>query len=169
MKAEDVIMSSIAWNKLYQRDLFNNTRYPEGHVYEDIATTHKMIYRADRILKIQHYLYYHRYRQGSITKSAIGIDDLLRMSKQRYNELIEYGYQRDKAYSQLIESALLYCGKAQNEDNSLYQEAVKIVKEGLTVRLSGKAKLKRDLFLFNRSFYRFIYKSVILAKSVLWG
>ena len=32
--------------KLYKRELFDKIWYPEGRTYEDLATTHKILYRA---------------------------------------------------------------------------------------------------------------------------
>lgn len=167
VKAEDVIMSSITWNKLYKKDLFNDIRYPEGHVFEDIATTYKLIHKANQILKVQNYLYYYRYRQGSITHLSVSIDDFLSMSKQRYEELLELGYPREKVYLQMLEAALRYCGIAQNEESIHYQEADKIVKEGFSIRLGGKARIKRRLYFFNKSIYRIVYKLVLYVKGIV--
>lgn len=157
----------VAWNKLYRKDLLKNIRFPEGHVYEEIATTHKLIYRADRIIKVPQHLYYYRFRRGSITNSSNSLndlDDLLNMSKQRYNELISYGYPNRKAYSQLLESALRYCGKAKSKEGVHYKEAVDIVKGGSSVHLSGKTKIKKCLFNFNEKFYRYAYKLAMRVK-----
>ena len=171
LKHEEAIEvgGTIAWNKLYRRALFETIRYPDGHVYEEVATTHKLIYKATRIVRIPYYLYYYRYRRGSIINSPIGVDDLLNMSIKRYEDLREHGYPKEKAYPQLLDAALSYCGKAMSIDNSMYMEALEIVKDGSFVRLRGKAWIKKYLFSINRSFYRFIYKSVMRVKGVVLG
>lgn len=38
-----------AWAKLYDIRLFNNVRYPKGRIYEDSATTYKLIDLCDKI------------------------------------------------------------------------------------------------------------------------
>lgn len=162
--AIDDIGETPVWNKMYKKYLFDNIRYPEGHFYEELATTHKLIYKADRILKIPHYLYYYRKRQGSITNSSIAIDDLLYMSKQRYDDLLKLGYPKEKAFPQLLTFALRYCGKA-NKDSNRYREAQNIVKEGVSVHLSGKDQIKKWLFVFNSSLYRCVYRLAIHAKG----
>ena len=58
---------NVAWNKLYKKELFNNIRYPEGRVYEDIATTYKIEYISTNIVFIEDSLYYHVNRKDSIT------------------------------------------------------------------------------------------------------
>ncbi len=35
------------WISIYKRELFNDIRYPEGMVYEDVATTHKLVHKGD--------------------------------------------------------------------------------------------------------------------------
>ena len=36
----------VAWNKLYQRELFAKIRYPLGQIHEDEATTHQIFHLA---------------------------------------------------------------------------------------------------------------------------
>lgn len=55
------------WNKLYRRELWNDLRFPEGHVYEDTATTYLAINLSNKIAIIDDVLYMHRQRAGSIT------------------------------------------------------------------------------------------------------
>ena len=60
---------NIAWNKLYHRSLFNTVRYPEGRVFEDIATTYKLVFQAHRIAMIPDVLIDHVYRENSISNT----------------------------------------------------------------------------------------------------
>jgi hypothetical protein len=55
-----------AWNKLYQRRLFDDTRYPEGKIYEDVFTTYKIFFDAKEIYRTDSQLYFYRVRSGSI-------------------------------------------------------------------------------------------------------
>ena len=56
---EDAVQfgGAAVWNKLYRRELFDCVRYPEGRFFEDLATTHKLIYLAQRIVLIPDLLY----------------------------------------------------------------------------------------------------------------
>lgn len=42
-------LTAVAWNKLYDKQLFQSLRYPVGKLHEDEFTTYQMIYRCDRI------------------------------------------------------------------------------------------------------------------------
>lgn len=55
------------WNKLYKSKLWNTIRFPEGHNYEDIDTTYKILDIAKNVSLIDNILCFHRKRPGSIT------------------------------------------------------------------------------------------------------
>lgn len=46
--------------KLYKKILFEGIEYPEGRTYEDLATTHKILYKADKVVttKLPLYCYF---------------------------------------------------------------------------------------------------------------
>lgn len=55
------------WNKIYKRRLWENERFPEGHVYEDVDTAYRIINRCEKVCVIDDVLYAYRKRPGSIT------------------------------------------------------------------------------------------------------
>lgn len=56
-----------AWNKIYKKELFENIRYPEGKLYEDIFTTYQLIDQIEYIGFTSQRLYYYRVNSESIT------------------------------------------------------------------------------------------------------
>ena len=65
----DGTMNPNVWNKLYRSKLWENVRFPEGHVYEDIDTMYRVMNLCERIYLIDERLYMRRIRPGSITGS----------------------------------------------------------------------------------------------------
>ena len=63
----DVRINISVWNKLYRRELWDATRFPEGRVFEDLETAFPVFDRAERVLMIGQCLYLHRLRGGSIS------------------------------------------------------------------------------------------------------
>ena len=53
-------------NKLYRRRLFDDVRYPNGKIYEDVFTTYKVLFKAGEIYRTASQLYFYRVRSGSI-------------------------------------------------------------------------------------------------------
>lgn len=65
-----------AWNKLYKTILFDNVRYPKGMVFEDAATTYKVVDKAKRLCYIDQDLFCYRIREGSILHSTFSKKNL---------------------------------------------------------------------------------------------
>lgn len=57
------------WNKLYKKELWENIRFPEGFVYEEVRTTYRILELVNTITVIDQPLYRYRDRQGSITNT----------------------------------------------------------------------------------------------------
>ena len=86
MKKEDALnilikdnyLHSYAWNKLYKAELFHDhgITYPDMY-FEDIATSGRLLYHANRIAITEKYLYYYLKRFGSImsTMNAEKLND----------------------------------------------------------------------------------------------
>ena len=151
------IGGSSAWNKLYRKELFYNIRYPEGYVFEEIGTTHKLIYRAVRIYYLSEILYFYRFRRGSISHSLSNERDRLVMSMRRYNDLKKLGYPEHKAKAIVYGAALRCCGRAKG---SVYVESTKILSsmERIPQNLSRKERWLMVLWHTNQGFYRWIYR-----------
>lgn len=64
------LFSVNAWNKLYKKELFENIRYPKGLLYEDLATTYKLISICDNIVYSPMKKYAYLQRNGSIMNAT---------------------------------------------------------------------------------------------------
>lgn len=63
---------TVAWNKLYKRNLFENVRFPVGVLHEDEATTYKLLYKARIVSYTPEPLYKYFQRSESIMGKSIG-------------------------------------------------------------------------------------------------
>lgn len=64
---------NMAQNKIYNKDLFTNITYPEGRIYEDVATTYRLYEQAKQIAIYDDELYLYRVRSGSLSHTAKNI------------------------------------------------------------------------------------------------
>lgn len=64
-------MDICAWGKLYKRHLVEKYPYPIGQLYEDTATTFKLVGDANAVAYGTRAIYCWRQRQGSITHAVI--------------------------------------------------------------------------------------------------
>ena len=97
----------IAWNKLYERELFSDIRYPIGKIHEDTATTYQLLYKAKDSVYIDAKLYCYRQRNNSImgtgtTKRSLDALDALQQ------KLIFYSDRKEAQFYTLIFSYYKY-------------------------------------------------------------
>lgn len=57
---------SVAWNKLYKRNLFVGIQYPVGKSHEDEFTTYKIVWNAEKIAVLSTKMYFYRQRNTSL-------------------------------------------------------------------------------------------------------
>lgn len=67
----------VAWNKLYNKCLFDNIRYKVGRLHEDEFMAHRILYNSKKITYVDNELYYYLQRDGSI------------MSKKTYKRKVD--------------------------------------------------------------------------------
>jgi len=69
---EDVIIQNAAWNKLFQKELLKELRFPVGKLYEEIVFTTKLLHEANRVVYLnQGYYNYVVDRMGSIMNAGV--------------------------------------------------------------------------------------------------
>lgn len=65
---DDHVTSVVAWNKLYRKEIFNNLKYPEGHIHEDEYIVYDLIKNTKNgIATTENVLYNYIIRNDSIT------------------------------------------------------------------------------------------------------
>lgn len=150
------------WNKLYRRSLFNTLHFPEGKLYEELLTVHKLVYSAERIVGIDEVLYYYRKRKGGFTYSRANDSEWLDASIIRYQELKALGYPQIKAKTELLKVALKCCGRAKDIDSAVYKTAEKLMDktDGIPCGFLFKEKEMMAFWLMNKRFYRLAYNLV---------
>lgn len=82
-------INNYAWNKIYRRHIFQDIRFPEGQVWEDVAISYKLLLKARRIYCCNEKLYYYLQRPDSITGTitARALRDLFLARYQCYEDL----------------------------------------------------------------------------------
>lgn len=65
-----------AWAKLYRRSLWQDIRFTEGILYEDIDIMHLVFAQANDVVYVPARLYGYNHREDSITTKPFGVRDL---------------------------------------------------------------------------------------------
>ena len=157
-----------AWNKLYKTALFKDIRYPVGMLYEDLATTYKLIDKSTYVVYTDARLYAYVQRDGSIMNKTgynVSVDKLTIIS-----EMLDYFNKKDVACKNDIKTCIiryllndLYKMSSRGTllENSEYLEGLQVLMKKnrkLFRRLSVKEHMVADLSLYMPQLLQFIYK-----------
>jgi len=99
----DANIGNFVCTKLFKKELFEGIEFPEGRVYEDAATTYKLVHKAKKIICINEKLYYYLIgRAGAITASFSEkkILDSMAAYHGQYEFLLKY-YPEIKEYASI--------------------------------------------------------------------
>ena len=94
-KDKFINMSSVAWNKLYKKDIFNDIKYPEGKLFEDISIICNIMDKAKKVSYIDEPLYYYRSRKSGICGTYNNSDKIESIDNK-------INYYKDHKYLDLI-------------------------------------------------------------------
>lgn len=103
-------MTEDVWNKFYRARLFNHIRYPEGRIFEDYATTYKLIQKSRRLTYIPDCLIHYRNRQNSLSNihSMKSLVDYWTVYRERFDRL---GKISDDYYRVTLSAAIRAVGR----------------------------------------------------------
>lgn len=60
---------NFAWGKLYRKEAFAEIRYPEGKIFEDVFTTYRVLFAAEKVALVDAPLYCYFYNREGISHS----------------------------------------------------------------------------------------------------
>lgn len=156
-----------AWAKLYKASLFNNVRYPQGKLFEDIATTYKLFFNANRIALGNEAKYSYILRNSSIVGSSFNEKklDLLEMTDEMGRNVLNVypslskAVLRRRVYARFSTlNQLAGCVDYKKEKDSI----IKFIKYNtwkvlLNNKVGLKDKIASILLNINYELYKFIW------------
>ena len=129
------------WNNLYKRELWNVIRFPDGHVYEDVDTTFRVVDSCKKICVLNESLYLYRKRAGSIidTRSKGNIKDCI-LACSHFESFVKAHTpglfsedQLRRTQQPLLEAMTVYYARFSSEtDNSEEKEYCNNLKQQIT-------------------------------------
>lgn len=133
----DGIIDHHVWNTLYRRELWEEIRFPDGHVYEDVDTTYRIIDLCKTVCILAQPLYLYRKREGSIinTRSKDNIRDCISACShwtsfaEAHTPEVFTTEQLHRIRQPLVEAMIVYyacfSGRAQDEAEIAYNDYLK--------------------------------------------
>ncbi|MBR6040479.1 MAG: glycosyltransferase family 2 protein [Clostridia bacterium] len=104
---QEPYLGYVPWNKLYDKRLFSDIRYPAGRKHEDVIITHKLLESAERVVCIPEALFHYRKRANTISR-VYSMDSMVaywEAHDERYKAL-------SKAYPEYQDALIEECFRA---------------------------------------------------------
>lgn len=163
----DKVYGVVAWNKLYKKNLFNDLLFPENVIFEDVATSYKIIWKTSCIYCIDKVLYYYCFRYDSLTLFSLrrqtldSIRDQFAVCWQQCEDLSKWGYNSENLDLYKTNVAFSYCmKKSMDFSDSYYLMAAHFLQNLVNVpeRLHWKRKILLRLFRFSPRLFSSVCK-----------
>lgn len=163
--------------KLYDINLFKDVRYPLDRLYEDTATTYKLIFKCENIAVKSVSLYNYMIRSNSIVQNSFNekklqiitsVKEMIDAIKNKYPEL-ENACLRKEAWSYL--TTLSQLALSDVSDKNLENKLKKFIIENKKQLLKDKKISKKDRFgiiciSISFNFYKFCWR---LYTKIIYG
>jgi len=146
------ISLTYSWGKLYNRKLFSEFRYPDGKIYEDLGSTYKILFLADKISFIDEIGYNYFQSTNSITRSKWNVKNADAFS---YNKEVFAFFKKQKAI-------YAYCDYIQKLEFICYLQFLWLLRSDLKFS-------KYTLFLFAQHINLVIRLFLIFPKRRSWS
>lgn len=155
---------TVAWNKLYKKQIVSDLVFPEGKIHEDEATSYKLLYKGENIQYINKPLYNYLIRSDSIMAMKIKkerfaifdayLDRIVFYKKNNeeilYNKMI-------RQYMRMLCQYKFWSKEYNKELIKLYHKKLKTLIKENHFDLKGSIKLEYYLYS-NMIIYYFIWK-----------
>ena len=155
--------------KLYAIELFQNIKYPQNRLYEDLLTTPYLMALCDKVAYSESIQYYYVQRADSITHKAVterdlsvfdGLKRLIEFADQYFPEVHDAAVCRyvDDSFDTIIHRLVFdkdYMGKILR----IRKNCINYWKEGIrNPYVSRSKKMQLRLLLLNVRLYRMLYR-----------
>lgn len=155
------INATVAWGKLYSRDLFESVRYPAGKIHEDEFVTYRLLMESGTIAVLEAPLYAYFVNPAGITKKGWSPrklhaweayeQQLAFFEERRDTEMVKFRY---RGY---LENAVVNLRQARESNgDGQYDKEVKAIET--RIRQVIRRAWKKDVLSFREDFellYRF--------------
>lgn len=149
------INATVAWGKLYRRELFENVRYPVGKIHEDEFVTYRLLMESGRIAVIEGPMYAYFVNMEGITKKGWSPKKL--HAWEAYEQQITYFEQRQDSemvkfrYRGYLENALVNLQAAKNcNGDGQYDREIRFIEK--RIRNVIRRAWKKDVLSFREDF-----------------
>jgi len=148
------------WSKLYKREVFDNIRFPEGEINEEIPLLIPTTIASEGVVFVDRVFYFYRIREGSVTGGQIYKDEFISLIQKNieimHKQVRDNGFnckrglrifETASAYGLLLPMEKMYPNISDNLKEP-YKYYRKILKKNIFLYLFTRYKSLKDKVLY---------------------
>ena len=157
---------TVAWCKLFKREIVGDIRFPVGKLHEDEFTTYKILFNANKVVRTNSTLYRYLQRSGSIMQNKT-VKNYLHIFEANVERLEFYKSNAPEEYKEFAKNYLsavifsymfLMSASGFKEKKHIKQKMKAILKELKEDKIEIKSKIKVWLKVNFPSLMAWLYK-----------
>lgn len=123
------VNATVAWGKLYKKDLFRTIRFPIGKLHEDEFTTYKLLFSCKRIAYIPAELYFYFTNPNGIMGNTWTLSRAVVL--QAFSEQCSFFHKNrfPKAEQVSAQEYFVCCAGVLNNLNSFYPDEIQLLRK----------------------------------------
>lgn len=163
--------------KLYKRELFNNNRFLEGRIYEDILINFEVLSQAKKLVRSNKKLYFYYQDDESTTRNYLNRKDfdllyickkLLNKCKEEGDEILIY-YAKVKlarSYFSLLSKTAYYGISKELNKKEIVKELTKKLRKNYSLLIKSPIPISRKLIItaFCLNYNLVVFSFILLKK-----
>ena len=175
MLVENSLFTSHIQKNIFPKSLFDNVKFPEGKVYEDIRTAHKLFLQVDKVCILPEHYYYYFERSNSITNTVkLGnqlewFDALDERTKELSEMLTLDEKERVRSQKAVVISLAITQNHFSSAEKKKYESKMQLIKQFLRQKETKKAVRKyatNSQYIYFCIARVFFYYSNIMYKCI---
>lgn len=153
-------MATVAWNKLYKKEIFEHLRFPKGMFFEDNYIIHRVYEKAQKVVFIDRTLYFYMERGGSIMRKPYTMRSLDKLKGTYERVIFTKGKVPDSLYAKILADYHYYAEKHYAMVKSFFPKEKQVLK-------TMHAEYKK-IFGENKKVFRTFYKKKYIASVIFY-
>lgn len=165
---------SVAWGRLYKKELWKDIRFPFGRFHEDEFTTYKLLFAVDNVVCVLKELYYYYTNPNGIMESQLTIKRVKDILDSR-QEKVEYVFKKNffiKEYFLEQYLGIIFLLKRKVKEQRLNLIIKSYYKNYLRFFRKNKKNIKKNYYKqlkeqVKRNKFKFIYRIINKIKKTM--
>lgn len=172
MLVENSVFTSHIMKNIFPKQIFADVKFPEGKVYEDIRTAHKLFQQVDKVCILPEHYYYYFERKNSISNTVKlanrleWFDALEERAKDLTDILTKEEKERVQAQKAVIMSLAVVQNHFSKQEKKKNKEKMKLVKKFL--RESATRKVVKKYATNTQYIYFYIARMFFYHSNILY-